>query len=125
MLGLIWMMGTVTGSGPKGLSWMPGLSRGYTTPMPSAEQVQGSPYQWESLPHPGRLPATPGEPLHSVGTLRTREGPSEKHRPSGKGLGTWTLLVGAAVGPCSHCLCSDTQEAGEGLAMASWAASLG
>lgn len=67
----------------------------------------------------------PGEPLHSVGTLRTCEGPSGKHRSSGKGLGTWTLPVGAAVGPCSYCLCSDTQEAGEGLAMASWAASLG
>lgn len=66
-----------------------------------------------------------GEPLHSVGTLRTCEGPSEIHRPSGKGLGTWTLLVGAVVVPCSHCLCSDTQEAGKGLAVASWTVSLG
>lgn len=67
----------------------------------------------------------PGEPLHSVGTLRTCEGPSEIHRPSGKGLGMWTLPMGTAVGPCSHCLCSDTQEAGNGLAMASQVVSLG
>lgn len=63
----------------------------------------------------------PGEPLHSLGTLRTFEGPSEICRPSRKGLETWSLPVGAAVGPCCHCPCSDTQEAGKGLAMASWA----